>query len=104
MNSIPEIKYLKSFVLYNLMAFFVGVVAVAIQGVTFGGSLGVLGIDMPTMQIVSGTAGLIFALVFSFFVFRLVIQTLIIPQIAKHYEESVNEGARKRKKRYIPRD
>jgi uncharacterized protein HemY len=102
MNSIPEIKYLKSFVLYTLMAFFVGVVAVAIQGATFGGGLGVLGIDIPTMQIIFGIAGLIFALVFSFFVFRLVIQTLIIPQIAKHYEGHGDEDTRKRK-RYIPR-
>ena len=88
MNTIPEIKYLKSFVLYTLIAVVVGVVVGAIQGAILGGILGASGVDIRTIQIVSGITGFIFGSVVSFFVFRQIIQTQIIPQIAKHYETS----------------
>lgn len=88
MNSVPELKYLKSFVLYTLIAVCVGAIIGAIQGVILGGILGASGVDMRTIQIVSGITGFIFGSVVSFFVFRWIIQTQIIPQIAKHYESS----------------
>lgn len=88
MNSIPEIKYLKSFVLYTLIAVVVGIVVGAIQGAFLGGILGASGIDIRTIQIVCRITGFIFGSVVSFFVFRWIIQTQIIPQIAKHYEIS----------------
>ncbi len=88
MNPIPEIKYLKSFVLYTLIAVVVGIVVGAIQGAILGGILGASGIDIRTIQIVCGITGFIFGSVVSFFVFRWIIQTQIIPQIAKRYEIS----------------
>ncbi len=88
MNSIPKIKYLKSFVLYTLIAVVVGAVVGAIQGAILGAILGASGFDIQTIQIVSGIMGFILGSVVSFFVFRWIIQTQIIPQVAKHYEIS----------------
>jgi hypothetical protein len=86
MNPIPEIKYLKSFVIYTLIAVVVAAVVGAIQGVILGGILGASGVDIKTIQIITGLTGFIIGSVISFFVFRWIIQTHIIPQIAKHYE------------------
>ncbi len=86
MSSTPEIKYLKSFILYTLIAVVVSMVIGAIQGAIIGGVLGVSGVDIRTIQVVSGITGFIFGSVVSFFVFRWIIQTQIIPQIVKHYE------------------
>lgn len=88
MNPTPEIKYLKSFVLYTLIALVFGIIVGAIQGAILGGILGASGIDIKTIQIVSGITGFIFGSVVSFYVFRWIIQTQIIPQIAKQYEVS----------------
>ena len=86
MNPTPDIKYLKSFVHYALIAFVVSFVTGAIIGAILGGVLGTLGVNIRTIQIICGIVGFFFGSVVSFFVFRWVIQNQIIPQITKHYE------------------
>ncbi|MCC5846362.1 MAG: hypothetical protein JJU05_19100 [Verrucomicrobia bacterium] len=86
MNAKPEIKYFKSFVVYTLVALFGGAVVGAIQGAILGGILAATGSDLSTIQMVSGISGFLFGTIISFFVYRWVIRTQIIPQVAKYYE------------------
>ena len=87
-----EIKYLKSFIIYTIIAVIAGLVVGAIQGAILGGILGASGVDLPTIQIISAISGFIFGSIVSFFVFRWVIQTQIIPQLANEYKESEQVG------------
>ena len=81
MNQHPEIRYLKSFIIYTLSALVVGMVAGAVQGMILGGAMGAAGVDIRTIQITCGITGFVFGSIVSFFVFRWVIQTQILPQI-----------------------
>jgi ABC-type uncharacterized transport system permease subunit len=76
-----EVRYLKSFVIYTLSAVVIGMVVGAIQGVVLGAIMGVAGVDVRTIQIICGITGFIFGSIVSFFVFRWVIRSQIIPQL-----------------------
>jgi ABC-type uncharacterized transport system permease subunit len=76
-----EVRYLKSFIIYTLSALIIGIVGGAIQGGVLGGIMGVAGVDVHTIQITCGLTGFIFGTFISFFVFRWVIRTQIIPQL-----------------------
>lgn len=87
MQTEPEIRYLKSFILYTIIALITGMVVGAIQGAILGAILGGAGIDVRTIQITCGITGFVFGAVASFFIFRWIIRTQILPQLAKHYEQ-----------------
>ena len=76
-----DVRYLKSFIIYTLSAVVIGMVVGAIQGVVLGGIMGAAGVDLRTIQITCGITGFIFGSIVSFFVFRWVIRTQIIPQL-----------------------
>lgn len=89
MNSIPQVKYLKSFICYTLVAI-VGAIGIgAIQGGILGAILGISGVDLRTIPIICGITGSIFGLIVSFFVFRWIIKNQIIPQVTEHYNRSL---------------
>ena len=85
-NAIPELNYLKSFIIYTIISIILGAVVGAIQGGIIGFMLGASGVDIQTIQIICGSTGFIISSIVSFFIFRWVIKTQIIPQIAEHYE------------------
>jgi ABC-type uncharacterized transport system permease subunit len=53
----------------------------AVQGAVLGVIMGVAGVDVRTIQITCGITGFIFGSIVSFFAFRWVIRTQIIPQL-----------------------
>lgn len=81
MNQQTEILYLKSFIIYTLSALVVGMLAGAVQGMILGGVMGAAGMTVQTIQITCGITGFIFGSIISFFVFRWVIRTQILPQM-----------------------
>ena len=89
MKSEPDIRYLKSFILYTIVALITGTVVGALQGAILGAILGGAGIDIRTIQIICGITGFVFGAVASFFIFRWIIRTQILPQVAKHYEQQL---------------
>ncbi len=90
MQTEPEIRYLKSFILYTLFAVVTGMVVGMVQGAILGAIMGGVGVDVDTIQVTCGITGFLFGSVASFFVFRWIIRTQIVPQIAKHYENPVS--------------
>ncbi|MEQ1935537.1 MAG: hypothetical protein ABL962_16885 [Fimbriimonadaceae bacterium] len=82
----PEIRYLKSFVVYTLIATVTGLVIGMFQGAILGAALSIAGFDLHTVRTTCGITGFIVGVLISFFVFRWIIRTQILPQIAKHYE------------------
>ena len=81
-----EIRYLKSFILYTIASLISGMVVGAIQGGILGVILGIAGVDIPTIQLTCGITGFLFGAVVSFFIFRWIIRTQILPQLAKHHD------------------
>ncbi|MDB6003935.1 MAG: hypothetical protein JWR15_922, partial [Prosthecobacter sp.] len=66
-----------------------GMLVGMIQGAVLGGMLGGAGVDLGTIRITCAITGFFFGTAVSFFVFRWIIQTQIVPQIARHYAPQV---------------
>ena len=82
-SQIVEIRYLKSFVIYVLLATIISMASGIVVGMLLGFILGIAGFDLKIIQIICGIAGFIVGTVISFFVFRWVIQTQILPQVSR---------------------
>jgi uncharacterized membrane protein len=76
-----EVRYFKAWLLFFLIATVGGFVVGAIFGAVVGFTLGVAGMSVEVITLITGALGLIVALPISYFSFRWSVHRYIIPQI-----------------------
>ncbi len=91
-NSNFELKYLKPFIIYNLISVIAGCLIGGVQGAILGAILGMFGVDVETIVTVTTITGAICGTIVSFFVFRWTIKTQIIPQLIKSIENDSSQS------------
>ena len=78
-----EVKFLKCYVVYTLCAGLAGFAIGLIQGAILGIILGIAGVELRIIPIITGITGFITGSIVGFFIFRWAIRKFIINQICK---------------------
>ena len=89
-SQLKETDYLKAWAFFWVLATIGGFIVGAVFGGILGFILGAIGVNIRTIQLLSGALGFLLAIPISYFLFRLAVIKFILPKVAIR-NESVPE-------------